>query len=220
MTAGFTAVGYAGITYAGPAHMALADWRRRINDLYSQIRANGAGPETWILWSQTRSALFRDHPMSPLPQDQRQDFDAIAMFPYDPALRFEVGIDPLAGPEQDVDVGGDGTLRQRPHGRTNGLSERLGAELTIYWIDGYGGGLFLPFTDQSSGRQTYGGGRYLLDAIKGADLGQSEEGRLILDFNFAYNPSCSMNPAYVCPLAPADNRLPTSVSGGEMHPHH
>ena len=59
--------------------------------------------------------------------------------------------------------------------------------LELFWLEGYGGGVFLPFRDATSGGETYGAGRYLLDTVKGADLGE-EEGRLVLDFNFAYNP--------------------------------
>jgi len=86
--------------------------------------------------------------------------------------------------------------------------------LELYWLEGYGGGLFLPFSDTTSGDGTYGGGRYLLDTVKGADLG-IENGRLVLDFNFAYNPSCAYDPKWVCPLAPAQNRLPIPVRAGE-----
>ena len=86
--------------------------------------------------------------------------------------------------------------------------------LELYWLEGYGGGLFLPFADLTSGEETYGGGRYILDTIKGADLGMNE-GRLLLDFNFAYNPSCSYDPNWVCPLAPVENRLPIPIRAGE-----
>ncbi len=86
--------------------------------------------------------------------------------------------------------------------------------LELYWLEGYGGGLFLPFADATSGQETYGAGRYLLDTVKGADLGQ-EAGRLVLDFNFAYQPSCSYDDRWTCPLAPAANRLPLPVRAGE-----
>jgi uncharacterized protein (DUF1684 family) len=81
---------------------------------------------------------------------------------------------------------------------------------------GYGGGTFLPFADATSGRETYGAGRYLLDTIKGADLGHQRD-RVILDFNFAYFPSCAYSPRYICPLAPAGNRLPQPIRAGERH---
>ena len=99
--------------------------------------------------------------------------------------------------------------------RTSGLAEWLGSELTLYWIEGYGSGLFVPIADATNGSETYGGGRYLIDSIKGADPGLDADGRLIVDFNFAYNPSCSYSPAFVCPLAPAENRLAVSVKAGE-----
>ena len=76
--------------------------------------------------------------------------------------------------------------------------ERLSLE--VHWLTGYGGGVFLPFRDATSGKETYGGGRYVLDTVKGADLGE-QDARLVLDFNFAYNPSCCYDPRWVCPLA-------------------
>ena len=92
---------------------------------------------------------------------------------------------------------------------------RSGGELILYWIMGYGGGVFLPFADETNGVETYGGGRYLLDTIKGADLGTAPDGRVILDFNFSYCPSCAYSPRWVCPLPPPANRLRASVRAGE-----
>ncbi len=92
-----------------------------------------------------------------------------------------------------------------------------GAErsLDLHWLEGYGGGIFLAFADVTSGSETYGGGRYVLDSVKGADLGLEGE-RLVVDFNFAFNPSCAYDPKWVCPLAPAANRLPIAVRAGEV----
>jgi uncharacterized protein (DUF1684 family) len=89
-------------------------------------------------------------------------------------------------------------------------------ELSLYWLEGYGGGIFLPFADTTRGSETYGGGRYLLDTVKGADLGEAD-GQLVLDFNFAYNPSCAYDPRWVCPLSPPENRLDVAVRAGELH---
>ena len=86
--------------------------------------------------------------------------------------------------------------------------------LGLYWVEGYGGGLFVSFRDGTSGTDTYGAGRYLLDTVKGADLGL-DGGRLVLDFNLAYQPSCSYDPTWACPLAPPENRLPVAVRAGE-----
>ena len=90
--------------------------------------------------------------------------------------------------------------------------------LELTWNDGYGGGLFLAFIDETSGTTTYGGGRYLIDTVKGADLGfDRESGTAVLDFNFAFNPSCSYDARWACPLAPSANRLAIPVTAGEQH---
>tara|TARA_R110000868_G_scaffold183497_1_gene424785 strand:- start:477 stop:1115 length:639 start_codon:yes stop_codon:yes gene_type:complete len=196
--------------------ISLADWRRRVAELYTDIR-RAEDPETaWTLWRDTRNALFCEHEQSPISKDRRAEYGAIPLFDYDPEMRFEVD---LEVPESDAvlagEIGNDGHISLRPAARTRGLASKLGAELTVYWIEGYGGGTFLPFTDATSGSETYGGGRYLLDSIKSADLGQTPDGRLILDFNFAYHPSCYHSPDWVCPLAPPENRLPEAVRAGE-----
>ena len=147
-------------------------------------------------------------------------FTALPFFPYDPALRFLVVMEPLDGPEEAFPAGVDGELRMRPFARTAGLRAALGGELTAYWLLGYGGGVFLPFADATSGRETYGAGRYMVDSVKSADLGAAPDGRAVLDFNFAYNPACAYSPRYVCPLAPQANRLPGAVRAGEMTPGH
>jgi len=86
--------------------------------------------------------------------------------------------------------------------------------LDLFWLQAYGGGLFVPFADATSGGETYGAGRYALDTVKGADLG-SQGGRLVLDLNFAYQPSCSYDGRWACPLAPPANRLDVAVRAGE-----
>ena len=198
--------------------LSLWDWRRRVADLYAAIRRSE--PQVgWGLWRTTRDVLFRDHPQSPLGPAERAGFAGLPLHPYDPALRFAVETEPVAdSPAIRVEAGRDGVLDLTAFATTHGLAGPLGAELTLYWIGGYGGGVFLPFRDATSGRESYGGGRYLLDTIKGADLGQDGSGRVILDFNFAYNPSCSYSDLWVCPLAPPENMLPAPVRAGEMAP--
>jgi uncharacterized protein (DUF1684 family) len=202
--------------YHGPEAYALADWRQRIGMLYGAVREAPSPAGGWRIWRDGRDDLFRNHPMSPLPQDQRRTFSSIACYNYDGALRFSVDLEMVETPRTiEYDLGADGRTVMKTIARTSGLSGSLGAELTLYWIEGYGGGLFIPFADRTSGTETYGGGRYLVDTIKGADLGLDPDGRLILDFNFAYNPSCSYSPDYVCPLSPAENRLTAAISAGE-----
>jgi uncharacterized protein (DUF1684 family) len=198
--------------------LALWDWRHRIVDLYGAVRASEPR-EGREHWRTTRDHLFREHPQSPLPEAERAGFTGLPVLPYDSAMRFEVGTESIEGaPAILVQLRDDGALAFTPFARTLGLSAALGGELTLYWIGGYGGGVFLPFRDATSGRETYGGGRYLLDTIKGADLGRTADGRVILDFNFSYNPSCAYSDDWVCPLSPRENLLPVPIRAGELSP--
>ena len=195
--------------------VALWDWRRRVAELYAQVRA--AEPlAAWQLWRAARDELLRNHAQSPLDRAQRAGFAGLAYFPYDASLRLSVDLVPVAEREaMRIDLGRDGAISLTPFAQTKGLMERFGGELTLYWIGGYGGGVFLPFKDATAGAETYGAGRYLLDTIKGADLGSTRDGRTILDFNFAYQPSCSYSDQWVCPLAPPENFLPAAIRAGE-----
>ena len=196
-------------------HVGLWDWRRRIAELYAEIRAFDDPEFAWRLWRDTRDELFRAHPQSPLDEHRRRGFAGLALFDYDPAFRCMVELVPAPGLETHALSGGrDGYVQLIPFARTVGL----GGELTLYWLGGYGGGVFLPFRDATTGRATFGGGRYLLDGIKGADLGMDARGRAILDFNFAYNPSCSYSARWICPLAPPENTLPVAIHAGERLP--
>ena len=193
----------------------LWDWRRQVSELYAAVRANPDPAASWRHWRAVRDELFRNHPQSPIEPGARPA--GLPFFDYDPAQRFHVALQPVAdAPELKFPAGADGDLRMRPFARSVGLQAALGGELTFYWLLGYCGGVFLPFRDATSGRETYGAGRYLLDTIKSADLGVGPDGRTVLDFNFAYNPSCAYSPRYVCPLSPAENRLPVLVRAGEQ----
>jgi uncharacterized protein (DUF1684 family) len=199
-----------------PEELSLADWRRRIAELYADVRrlavVDAAGALT--LWRAVREDLYRGHPQSPVPAAERMAFQA-RHFEHDPALRFEVAVVP-----------DESTVSGLPMSEGEGLSSRrIGwleipfpagqRRLAVLWMEGYGGGLFLPFRDATNGRETYGAGRYLLDAAKGADLGVTGDGRLVIDFNFAYQPSCAFDPRWSCPLAPPENRLDIAVRAGE-----
>ena len=199
---------------------ALADWRRRVSEMYAGIRGvPNHAVQAWQGWRHVRDDLMKTHAMSPLSVDQRSTFDALPYFDYDHDYRFIVETKtPDDRTPEAIELMDDGTILIEPALETIGLADKLGAELTIYWVMGYGGGLFLPLSDATNGQTTFGGGRYLLDSIKGADLGRVDDGRMILDFNFAYNPSCAYSPRWSCPLAPARNTLPGAVLAGEQHP--
>jgi uncharacterized protein (DUF1684 family) len=209
---------------SGDASLQLADWRRRVAELYGEVRERAATdpPAAWERWRAVREALYREHPQSPVPGPQRADFRA-HHWPYDPALRFDVAVDAFASGDTPA-VASPAIL---PVSAGAGLDfSRIGRvaipfpggarSLDLFWMAGYAGGLFLPFRDATNGHETYGAGRYLLDTAKGADLGgDTATGRLILDFNFAFQPSCAFDPRWACPLAPPENRLDLRVEAGE-----
>lgn len=198
--------------------LALLDYRRRTAELYAAVRRDRADPEArWWAWRRGRDALFARHPMSPLEPDARGAFRGLAYFPYDPAWRATAELEPDPGPRFEVRLRDDGVLQLQRVGRLHAELGGAPRAFALYRRLGYGGGLFLPFAYATAGAATYGGGRYLLDTVKHADLG-SEGGRLVLDLNFAYHPSCVYSARWDCPLTPAENRMPYVVEAGERLP--
>ena len=195
--------------------LALLDWKRRISGLYAAVRE--MSPEAgWKLWRDTRDALFGSHPQSPLPGDRRASFEGLEYWPYDPEARVLADLEGVEAPPEPITTSGTEPILFRPFARASFELHGEPLTLEVSWLAAYGGGAFLCFRDGTSGRESYGGGRYVLDTVKGADLGE-DDGRLVLDFNFAYNPSCSYDPGWVCPLAPPANRLGVAVEAGEKH---
>jgi uncharacterized protein len=200
----------------------LADWRRHVAILYADVRRLASiDPRSALaLWRSERERLFRDHPQSPVPAADRAAFRA-RHYEHDPELRFEVVLEPAPPPAPnalalELPNSGADRLAFRRVGRVTipfAAGERA---LSVFWMEGYAGGLFLPFRDATNGTETYGAGRYLIDAAKSADLGGDvERGTIVVDFNFAYQPSCAFDPKWACPLAPPENRLDLAVRAGE-----
>ena len=191
----------------------LLDYRRRVRDLYGEVRAlrERDARAAHQRWRAVRDELFRSHPQSALPPDARGSFHGLPYRDYDPAFAFTAVVHPLPRERYDVDTSTGGVIR---FVRFGAVDLPIGT-LEVLWLDEYSGGVFLPFRDATSGRTTYGGGRYLLDTAKGADLGSIGDA-LILDFNFAYHPSCVYDARWVCPLAPLANRLTAAVEAGEL----
>lgn len=201
--------------FANP--LTLAHWRRTVAELYAELRyaSPGEQPHACARFRAVRDELFRSHPQSPLAETKRARFAGLDYYPYDPGWRVIGAVDLDVERETfEVDLPTDGLLRYTRVARIRFVIRGRAAELSAFWMEGYGGGLFVPFRDTTSGGATYGGGRYLYDTIKGADLGADAE-RIVLDFNYAYNPSCAYGEQWVCPLAPAENRLPFAVEAGE-----
>ena len=197
--------------------LSLADWRRRIAELYSRIRAATDRRAAWTTWVEARNELFRAHPQSPLDATARRRFDGLSYFRYRPDMRFTCEVEAVPPRRYDIATSDGTTMAFTRFGRVTFELAGDSHALEVYQLHGYGGGIFLPFRDATSGQESYGGGRYLLDTVKGADLGGTD-GHLELDFNFAYNPSCSYDPRWVCPLAPQPNHLPIEIRAGEKGP--
>lgn len=192
----------------------VADWRARVFALYADVRVLAASDPAAAheRWNDARTELIRTHPASPVLTDAATH-PGPRIAPYDPAWRFAARVQPSEPARMDVPTAADGIV---PFERV-GFVELDGiGTLDVWWLGSYGGGLFVPVKDALAGTPggTYGGGRYLLDTVKGADLGRTG-GELILDFNFAYQPSCAYDPAWTCPLAQAGNTLDVPVPVGE-----
>lgn len=187
----------------------IADWRRRVFALYADVRAAADPAAGHRLWRAGRDALLGTHPASPLSDAEKASFVGVPVADYDPEFRFEAEVTPGDGEVWEATTGTDGVV----------VFERFGVAdlpglgtLDVWRLTSYAGGLFVPL--KAPGR-VYGGGRYVVDTVKGADLGFGA-GRLVLDLNFAYNPSCAYDPAWACPLAPLGNRLDTEINVGEL----
>lgn len=187
--------------------LTLLDWKRRIFALYAEVRSDDDPERAWGRWCSVRAELYRSHPQSPRLGGEP------SYFPYDPRLRWEARVEPLPPASLEIPGSAGSVVTFVRFGLALFAEHRL----ELYWLAAYGGGVFLPFRDATSGQETYGAGRYLLDTVKGADLGGTDS-TLVLDFNFAFNPSCAWNDEWACPLAPPANRLPFRVEAGEQTP--
>jgi uncharacterized protein len=188
----------------------LLDWKRHIAELYAVVRGMPEPMRAWTHWCSERRRLFRDHPQSPIPGEDRAGYEGPHVFAYDRGWRLLAEVERADDERFDL-PSSDG---QSMSFRRFGVAHADDIRLDLYWLESYGGGLFVPFADATSGRETYGAGRYILDTVKGADLGTAD-GRLVLDLNFAYQPSCSYDSRWLCPLAPPANRINRAVTAGE-----
>ncbi len=184
--------------------------------LYREVRELAAGDVVAAhrRWVDGRNLLLTTHPQSPVPAADRATYPGAPVAPYDPAFRFEVALDAaIESTRFDFPTATDGVV---PFERVGVLHLPGVGDLDVWALGTYGSGLFVPVRDALAGRETYGGGRYLLDTVKGPDLGGCD-GELVVDFNFAYNPSCAYDPAWVCPLAPAGNVVRVELRAGELY---
>ena len=209
-------------------YLDLYDYRRRVAALYEERRrALDAGEEmehAWKRFRQGRETLFREHASSALDEEQRRAFRGLPYFPYRSAFcvpaRLETLIEPV---RQSIAMDASEQMTMTAVARLHFAIQGEPVALVLYWLNVYGGGLFLPFRDATCPGESYGGGRYLFDTIKGSDFlslpdvdGQQS---ILLDFNYAYNPSCAYDDRWVCPLAPRENHLKVALAAGEKKFH-
>ena len=192
-----------------PSALEVVSWRREVHALYAAVRAEPDPATAHAMWVETRSRLFLEHAASPRNGEQR-----LRHAPYDPAYRFVVAIEGAEPERWEFTSSSDGVV---PFDRIGRVTLGDLGQLDVWWLDSYGGGLFLPVRDGSAGSLTYGAGRYVLDTVKGTDLGRVGDD-WVVDLNFAYNPSCVYDPRWNCPLAPGGNRFAAPAPVGELLP--
>ncbi|MFF1819336.1 DUF1684 domain-containing protein [Kribbella sp. NPDC058245] len=192
-----------------------ADWRRRVFALYESVRAQDDPAQAHKVWQTGRDELLKTHPASPV--EEPSTYGGPEIGAYRPELRFDVAIDNDVEPVRwEVPSATDGVI---PFSRIGVVHLPDVGDLDVWWLESYGGGLFVPVKDALAGKLTYGGGRYLIDTVKGADLGGDfRAGRLVIDLNFAYNPSCAYSARWTCPLAPKTNTVAVELPVGELTP--
>jgi uncharacterized protein (DUF1684 family) len=213
----------------------LYDWRERVARMYRERNAalgTGEAAETVLdLFRTQKNDLFKMHPQSPFGTEVRATFIGLKYFAYDPALRVEARLEPLTE-EALIETPSSGH-KSTVFPRVARVSFSIAGEpasLYVYWIDVYGGGLFLPFRDATNSDQSYGAGRYLFDTVKGSDFERMMDdvdtaamgyggGRILIDFNYSYNPSCAYDERWVCPLSPRENVLAMPIRAGERKYH-
>ncbi len=154
--------------------------------------------------------FFALDPDSPLSFEQKREFKGLKYFPPNPALRLEAELREF--PNQDpitMQTSTGGVQHYRRFGAVRIEAEGQTTELTVYKDKS---GYFLPFVDSLSGAETYPSGRYL-------EPRPLEGGRLLVDFNYAYNPYCAYNDSWSCPVTPFENRIKIPIRAGEKKYH-
>lgn len=161
---------------------------------------------------QAKDETFRTAADSPVPAERRSALLPLRYFPPDPSYRAAGQLRPSEGRGAPLNMP-TSAGKTRAMVRVGVLEFNLkGKPLTLGAFVEEGSSdvdhLFVPFTDLTTGTETYPGGRYL-------DLTRTPTGIYEIDFNLAYNPYCYYNPTYDCPYPPAENRLPLPVRAGE-----
>ena len=163
-----------------------------------------------------KNRSFRQSEQSPLSAPQKAKFDSLKYYSGDPALIPHADITRNETPDTILLQTSDNKSEKYLNwGEVKFTINEAPQQLRIYLkANGTDSTLFIPFTDLTNGRETYGGGRYLDAAIP-----KLNEPEITLDFNRAYNPYCAYNNEYSCPVPPAENRLQVAIPAGEKSFH-
>ena len=162
-----------------------------------------------------KDEFFAESRRSPLPDDEQESFEGLDYYPPDPAFRVEATVALVEDPETVVMDRSAGDEVEYHHVAALRFDLR-GTERTLEAYRQPGSTtLFVPFRDATSGKGTYGAGRYLeFDTERDLEDGET----MVLDFNLAHSPFCAYSDRYACPLPPAANHLDVAVEAGERHP--
>lgn len=151
---------------------------------------------------------------SVLPPDRREAFRGLNFYEVDPAYRFVVPLQRATTPDTVMIAESTGGVRSQVRvGQVTAPLPTGKEELVVFrgQSDDPRGRLWIPFADSTNGHTTYKGGRYV-------DLQTADGDSVVVDFNRAYNPTCTYNPDFACPLPPPENRIDAPVPAGEKNP--
>ena len=161
-----------------------------------------------------KDAAFKSSEDSPITKQDKPDFKGLAYYPIHSNLRFRAELQRYERPEQIRLGTNTGEIRSAlRYGYFDFQVEGISCRLSVYKLEDSvdrGAYLFIPFRDATSGKETYGAGRYI-------DLKENTSGMYDLDFNLAYNPYCAYNKEFSCPLPPPENTLAVPIHAGEKN---
>ncbi len=160
-----------------------------------------------------KDEFFKEDAQSPLTKEQKKAFKGLNYYPENPSLRFELPLERYDKPEQVKMQTSTGDVQDylkvgQIHFQVDGQE----AALQVYESEDNPGSYFIPFVDATAPAETYGAGRYL-------EPEELADGKLLVDFNVSYNPYCSYNQNWSCPIPPAENRLKVKIEAGEKNFH-
>ena len=165
--------------------------------------------ETLLQERKGKDEFFKLSPQSPIPMENRDAFDGLAYFEPNPALMFTVRPTPVEPTPVTIETT---TGDARTHHRiATATVEIESTDVTLALYSTGHDSLFLPFRDATSGKESYGAGRYL-------DIERDEDGSITIDFNYAYAPFCAYSNRYSCALPPTENWMNVSIEAGERNP--